>query len=307
MLGALLGVQHVLLHREANIVRLAGMGLSTDGTEAIRQIVPDSWFHEGGILRRTELLEPAHIRDDLGHTNTHMLKLTETEALAIRRRDADVGGVVEQINLIVLEGEILRRHDEAISEELQRHLTEAELTLEEFKERPATALTLVADGQEIERLGGILHEELHEGHNQKVIALSRLIAIQIEEEEDVIGELELLSGEFLRHREIQIRLESVEEDVNGTRDTLVLQNLLPIRGEGEDAVGVPIENVQELLGLHGIDLVAVDPDLEGPRNPRFPDFLQELRDDAEVIVNHDDVRTLSADYVGESLDAETLL
>ena len=99
----------------------------------------------------------------------------------------------------------------------------------------------------------------------------------------------------------------MEEHVDGASDALVLQGLLPIGGEGEDAVGIAIENVQELLGLHGVDLVTVDPDLESPRDPRFPDFLQEFRDDAEVVVDHDYVGALSADDVGEGLDAETLL
>ena len=201
---------------------LAGMGLSADRTKPIRHIVPDSGFHKGGILRRTELLESAHVRNHLRNSHTHVFKLAEPETLAVGCRDSDVGGVVEEIDLVVLERHTLGRHDQAISVEFQRYFADTEFALEELKQGPATSLALVADGEEVERLRGILHKEFHEGHDENVVALSGLVAVQVEKEEDVVGELELLSGELSRHGEIQVALETVDEDVHGTRDTLIL-------------------------------------------------------------------------------------
>jgi len=53
------------------------------------------------------------------------------------------------------------------------------------------------------------------------------------------------------------------EDINGTCDSLILETLFPEGGEGENAVGVTVQVVQEGLMLRGVDLVTVDPDLEG--------------------------------------------
>ena len=122
MLGPLLRIQEILLHRQANIVRLAGVCLATHRTKPIRNIVPDSRFNESGVRRITELLEAANVWDDLGNTDTHLLKLAEPEALSIRRGNPHICCIIEEVDLLVLEGEALSRDNQAIPIEVQRHL-----------------------------------------------------------------------------------------------------------------------------------------------------------------------------------------
>ena len=130
----------------------------------------------------------------------HLLKLAETEALAVRRSDSHIAGIIEEIDLLVPEGEILAGDNEAISEEFHAHAAETQLALENLEQPPAAPFPLVANTEEIERLRGILYDQFSEGHHEKVVALSGLIAIQIEKEEDVGGELQLAAGEVARHR-----------------------------------------------------------------------------------------------------------
>ena len=99
----------------------------------------------------------------------------------------------------------------------------------------------------------------------------------------------------------------MEKNVNGARDALLLEDLLPVRSEGENTVGVAIEDVQKELGLHRVDLVAIDPYLERTGNSGLANLLQKARDDTEIVVDHDDVGALASDDVGERLDSETLL
>jgi len=129
-----------------------------------------------------------------------LLELAETESLTVGRSDSYITGIVEEIDLLVLEGEILARDDEAISEEFHADSTETEFTLENLKEPPAAALSLVANTEEIEGLRRILHNEFRKGHHEKVVALSGLIAIQIQKEENIGGELQLAAGEVAWHR-----------------------------------------------------------------------------------------------------------
>ena len=83
----------------------------------------------------------------------------------------------------------------------------------------------------------------------------------------------MAAGEVARHREESIGCEGVRENIYRARDTLVLQTGLPEGRECENAVGVAIENVEESLGLHRIDLIAVDPELEGAREGGLADLL----------------------------------
>ena len=99
----------------------------------------------------------------------------------------------------------------------------------------------------------------------------------------------------------------MEEDINGARDGLVLECLLPVGAEGEDPVRIPIENVKEALALRCIHLVAVDPDLEVPWNARLANGLHELCYHRHVIVDHDNIRLLLANDIGQNAVAEALL
>ena len=99
----------------------------------------------------------------------------------------------------------------------------------------------------------------------------------------------------------------MEKNVDGARDALLFEDLLPIGSEGEHAVGVTVKNVQKELGLHRVDLVAIDPDLECTRNSGLANLLQKARDDTEIVVDHDDVGALPTNDIGECLDSETLL
>ena len=97
------------------------------------------------------------------------------------------------------------------------------------------------------------------------------------------------------------------ENINGARDSLLLQALLPEGCEGENAVGIAIQIVEEGLVLRGVDLVAVDPDLEGAGQSGLTNLLHEAIHHAQIIVNHDDMRALATDNIGQGLVAEALL
>ena len=178
------------------------MRLTTDRTKPVRNIVPDSGFHERRVILVAEFLEPSNVRDDLRHTDAHVLELAEAESLPVRRGNADIRRIVEEIDLLILEGQILRGDDQAIPVELERHLLQTELALKELEQPPAALLALVAHGKEIQRFRRVFHEQLHEGHDQDVVTLSRLIPVEIQKEEHIVRELELLAGEFAGHREI---------------------------------------------------------------------------------------------------------
>ena len=65
----------------------------------------------------------------------------------------------------------------------------------------------------------------------------------------------------------------MEEHVNRAGDSLFLEDLLPVGSEGENTVGVAVQDVEKELRLHRVDLIAVDPDLEVPLNPGLANLL----------------------------------
>jgi hypothetical protein len=83
--------------------------------------------------------------------------------------------------------------------------------------------------------------------------------------------------------------------------------LLPVRCKREDTICIAIEKINHSLMLAVVDLVTVDPDLEGPLNSRLANLLQEPCDDGHVIVDHDYMRILLANGLNKTLVAEALL
>ena len=98
----------------------------------------------------------------------------------------------------------------------------------------------------------------------------------------------------------------MQNDIDGASDALVFQTLLPVRREGEDTVRVAVQDIQVGLELRGIDLVAVDPDLEGAGDARLTNLLSETSDDRHVVVDENHVGRLLANYIGQSSEAEPL-
>ncbi len=98
----------------------------------------------------------------------------------------------------------------------------------------------------------------------------------------------------------------MQNDINGASDTLVLEALLPVGREGEDTVGVAVQDIQVGLELGGVDLVAVDPDLEGAGDARLTDLLRETSNDRHIVVDKNHVGRLLANYIGQSSEAEPL-
>lgn len=99
----------------------------------------------------------------------------------------------------------------------------------------------------------------------------------------------------------------MEENINRACNTLILQALLPEGGEGENAVNIAVEHIEVRLGLGGVYLVAIDPQLEVPGDPRFPDRLDELGHDGHVVVDHHHLWLLPSDHFGERGEAEAIL
>ena len=302
----LLRIEYILLHTEADIVGVACKGLATDRRKGSRQIVANLRLHEDRVLGRAELLESAEIGYNLRDTNAHLLKLAEAKALAVRGRDAHVRGIVEHIDILVAERHVLCREHEAATELLDIHPAELELALVDLEKRPATLLALVADTQHEDRLCGILYNKLYKRHDQNIIALARLVAIEIEKQEHLGGKIQLLPNQLLRYRKELLTIEPVQNDIDGASDALVFQTLLPVRREGEDTVRVAIQDIQVGLQLGGVDLVAVDPDLEGARDARLTNLLRETSDDRHVVVDENHVGRLLANYIGQSSEAEPL-
>ena len=216
------------------------VALPTDRAKCGRHIVALCRLHEHRVLRVAELLEAADIGHNLRNTDTHLLEVAETEALAVRGAHTHIRGIVEHVDILVAEAHILITEHETIAELLNLHIAHLELALEDLKEPPATLLSLVADAEQKNRLRGILHDELDEGTDQNVVALARLVAIQTEINKCILRQIHLLADDLLGNRREGLAIKSVEQNVNGARDTLVLEALLPIGREGEDAVGVAV-------------------------------------------------------------------
>ena len=303
----LVRVEQILLHAEAEIVRRHRVALTADRAESSWHVVALRRLHKHRVLRVAELLEAADIGHNLRNTDTHLLKVAETEALAICRAHTHIRGIVEHIDVLIAEAHILVTEHEAVAELLDLHVAQLELALEDLKEPPTTLLSLVADAQQKDRLRRILHDELNEGADQNVVALARLVAIQTEVNKCILRKVHLLADHLLGNRREGLIVKAVEQDINGARDTLVLEALLPIGREGEDAISIAVQHIQIHLELGRVDLVDVDPDLEGARDARLADLLEEASDDGHVVVDHHDVGILATDHLRQLREAEALL
>jgi len=288
-------------------VRRDRVALTADRAECSWHVVALRRLHKHRVLRIAELLEAADVGHNLRNTDTHLLKVAETEALTVGRAHTHIRGIVEHVNVLIAEAHILVTKHEAVAELLDLHVAQLELTLEDLKKPPTTLLSLVADTQQKDRLRRILHDELNEGANQNVVALARLVAIQTEVNKCILRKVHLLADHLLGNRREGLVIKAVEQDINGARDTLVLEALLPIGREGEDAVSVAVQHIQIHLELGRIDLVYVDPDLEGARDARLADLLEEARDDGHVVVDHHDVGILATNHLRQLGEAEALL
>jgi len=98
----------------------------------------------------------------------------------------------------------------------------------------------------------------------------------------------------------------VEDNIKRTRDTLILEALLPVIREGKDEVSIAVQDIEIALKLRRVDLVAIDPHLEVTRDATLANLLEELCNDRHIVVDHNDVRLLLADDLGELEKAEAL-
>jgi hypothetical protein len=133
MLLPLFTIEYILFHAKAYIMRGTGVGLSSNRAESIGHIIPDTRFYQDGIIGCAELLESSNIRNHLRNTHAHLFKLTEAESLSIRRANTHIGGIIEEVDFIVLEGHILARNNEAIAEHFHRNAPHLKFTLKELE------------------------------------------------------------------------------------------------------------------------------------------------------------------------------
>ena len=269
----LLRIEHILLHTQADIVRVARKALATNWRKRSRHVVAVLRLHKHRVIRKAELLEAANIRYDLWNTHTHLLKVAETPALAVRRIDANIRRIIEHVDVLVLEVHVAGAQHQTVAELFHAHATHLELPLEDLKDPPPTLLTLVADTEKEERLRRVLHNQLHECHDQQIITLARLVAVHAQKQEGVVRETHVLPHQLPRHRVELLGVKSVEQHVNRTGDTLVLDALLPEGREGEDTIRITVDDIQIHLQLCRIDLVNVNPDLEGARKAGLANLL----------------------------------
>ena len=183
---ALVRVQQILLHAEAEIVRRDRVALPTYRAERGRHVVALRRLHEHSVIIGAELLETADIGHNLRNTDTHLLKVAETETLTVRRADTHVRRIVEHVDVLVAEAHVLVAEHETVTELLDLHIAHLELALEDLKEPPAALLSLVADAQQENRLRRILDHQLNEGADQNIVALARLVAIQAEVDKRIL-------------------------------------------------------------------------------------------------------------------------
>ena len=130
-----------------------------------------------GILLLTEFLEPANIRHNLRNADAHLLEVAQTPALTVCCRHTHIRQIVKGIDVLITEDHVLRRDHQTIGEMLDIHTTQLQLPLVQLEDPPTTLLTLVANAHKKNRLRRVLDDHLHKGHDQKIIALARLVAI----------------------------------------------------------------------------------------------------------------------------------
>ena len=254
-------------------MRVARKALAAHRRKRGRHVVAILRLHKHGVIRCAELLESANVRNNLRNTHTHLLEIAEAPALAVRRIDAHVRRIVEHIDVIVLKIHITGAQHETVSKLLYADATHLELALEDLKDPPSTLLTLVAYTEKEERLRGILHDQLHESHDEQIITLARLVAVHTQKQERVVGETHVLPYQLARHCEELLVVKTVKKHINGTSNSLVLDALLPEGRECKDTVGITVDDIQIHLELRRVDLVNINPDLEGARDAGLANLL----------------------------------
>jgi hypothetical protein len=86
--------------------------------------------------------------------------------------------------------------------------------------------------------------QVYKGHDHKIMALSGLIAIHIEEEEDFFGDSHgLPTNSSVEVRRKQRPIKSMSQNINGSCDTLSLQDLSPFLRKDKEAVRVSLKTI----------------------------------------------------------------
>lgn len=161
-------------------MRITGQRLPPYRAEGGREIVANGGLHHHRVLDGTELLVSTNIRDYLWNTYSHLLELTESPSLPVGGGNPYIRRVIKHIDLLVLEGHVLRRNNETLGKLIDGHSAQLEFTREQLEQPPPTLLTLIANTQEIQGLGRVLDEQFHECHDEDVVALAWLIPIEIQ-------------------------------------------------------------------------------------------------------------------------------
>jgi hypothetical protein len=129
-------------------------------------------MHPGNIA---EILGIEH--DEFAGAAGQIVQIGHQPALTLSRGNPHIRDIVKDIDILILEYHILGRNHQTITKLLNRHTPLLQLTHEDLKQPPATLFTLVTDTEKENGLGRVLHQELHEGHNDQIIALPGLVPI----------------------------------------------------------------------------------------------------------------------------------
>jgi len=242
----------------------------------------------------------------LGYADTHLLKVTQTPSLAVGGTDTNIGKVVEHVDILITETHILGAQHEAIGETLHGDAAQTQLARKDFKQPPSTLFTLVADTHQENGLGGVFDNQLHKRHHEEILTLARLVAIQRRDDEGFLRQTEFFTNLIAGHGREDLLLKPVADDVNRASNTLILETLPPVLGEGKHTIRIAVQNIKESLRLAIVDLVHIDPDLEIARNAALADFLQKSRHHGHVVVDQNYVRLLMANHVRKHIESKAL-
>jgi hypothetical protein len=196
------------------------------------------------VISLTILSVPYYIREDLGNSEAHLFKGTETEALSIGRRKSHISNTIELADFLIRQGHLPTADQKSIGQGFGIHTSQNQLSPINLKEGKAPLISLVTDTHQEDQFGGMADNEIHKGHNHKVMALSGLIAINIEKEEDFLGD----SHGFPNCGSLQISrkevpIKSMRQNINGSRDSLSLQDLTPLLRKDKEAIRISLKAV----------------------------------------------------------------
>ena len=304
MLLSQLGVVIVDIEGAAEVAHVAHARLAPHDVAHGVDVVGPARRHDHRVLAVEELLEAADVAHDLGHADAALLKVAEAKALPIAGVEPHVGGVVQDVDVLVRERLRVVDQDEVVLGLLRVEPVLAALGHKDVDQVPGAREGGADD--EADGLPGVHAQELDKGHDAEVPALARLVAVEVDDDKVAVGDVEPRARDVARDGVVVVGVEAVLHDVRGLGVPLGLDDAVPEVGEHDGAIRVLMHKVDEGVLLVLVHQVHVGDELE----PAVGDGVQLVEKGGqhdEVVVHDDHVGVALLDEALDQVLAKALL